>query len=269
MALKTLQHFGFTVSLLAASGTASAYVIDGSYSDWGINHTTLVSSTARHQIQEDDHDYYLNPGFGGQRYDAKAIYLDWDSTYFYVGVLTGMPSNNAHNPAANSYGPGDIIFDFGKDNDPEFALKTRTAGGLVKGKLYAPGTWQYGIWSAPAVLANASNPSTDIVGIASGSFVADAQLVYNNNFTTGLGAWSSDKHYFIEAKIPLTAFGPHWSVTGPTEALNVQWAALCANDILVVDPPPALVGEPHGIALLGMALGTLVPVGRRARKLKR
>lgn len=267
MALPKLKALGFLLSsglTLFAASPALAYDIDGGFSDWGINSTTLVSSTAREQVQEDQHVNYLNPGFGGQRYDAEAIYLDWDATYFYVGVLTGLPSNNAHDPGANSYGPGDIIFDFNKDNDPEFALKLRNAGGLTRGKLYAPGTWEYGIWSSPGVLANASNPSTDIVGIKTGTEVANAALVYNNNFTTGLGQWSNDKHYFIEARIPLSAFGAHWAGTGPVEALNVHWAALCANDIIVVDPAP--VSEPGGAGLLGLALGSIAVVRRKARK---
>lgn len=270
MALSRLNVLGLAVTLgMAAVNPTSAapYVIDGSFADWGVNHTTLVSSTAREQIQEDQHDNFLNPGFGGQRYDAEAMYLDWDDTYFYVGVITGLPSNNAHNPAGNSYGPGDIIFDFGKDNDPEFALKLRTADGLTKGKLYAPGAWQYGIWSSPGVLATPSQPSTDIVGIQSGTAVANAHLVYNNNYTTGLGQWLADKHYFIEARIPLSAFGSNWLSTGPVTALDVHWAALCANDIILVDPAP--VSEPGAAGLMGLALGSLVMAGRKSRRRNR
>lgn len=269
MALPKLNALGCLLSLgltSVAASSAHAYTIDGMFSDWGIHHTTLVSSTAREQVQEDQHDNFLNPGYGGQRYDAEAIYLDWDATYFYVGVLTGLPSNNTHNPSGNSYGPGDIIFDFNysEDDNPEFALKLRNAGGLTKGKLYAPGTWEYGIWSAPGVLANGSNPSTDIVGIKTGTEVANTTLVYNNTYTTGLGQWTSDKHYFIEARIPLSAFGGHWAGTGPREALNVHWSALCANDIIVVDPAP--VSEPGVAGLLGLALGSIAVVRRKARK---
>lgn len=259
-ALALAATFAFTTPALA-------YTINGSFSDWGINHTTLVSSTARFQHQEDQHENFLDPGYGGQRYDAEAIYLDWDASYFYVGVLTGLPSNNAHNPAANSYGPGDIIFDFGKDNNPEFALKTRNANGLVKGKLYKPGTWEYGLWSGPGVLATPGHPSTDIVGIRSGTLVANASLVYNNNATTGLGAWAADQHYFIEARIPLSAFGNLWQGDGPVEALNVHWAALCANDIITVDPAP--LPEPGAAGLMALTLGSVAFVRRKSRRQRR
>lgn len=261
-----LRTIALTLTLSAAA-PALAYTIDGSYVDWSINSTTLISSTAREQAQEDQNTYFLDPGYGGQRYDAEAMYLDWDDTYFYVGVLTGLPSNNAHNPAGNSFGPGDIIFDFGKDNDPEFALRTRNADGLVKGKLYKPGTWEYGLWSAPGVLASPGHPSTDIVGLKTGTQVANASLVYNNTYTTGLGLWTSDRHYFIEARIPLSAFGTLWTADGPADALNVHWAALCANDIIVVDPAP--VPEPGAAQLIALSLGIGVMTARKGRRSRR
>ena len=161
--LKLLQiSAGLNLAFAATTACALPYTIDGLFADWGVNSTTLQSSTARKQTIEDQHDSYLNPGYGGQKYDAEAMYLDWDANYLYVGVLTGLPSNNPHNPAGNSYGPGDIILDFGLDNNPEFAFKVITRNGLTKGKVYqplsSPTTWHYGIWSAPNVLANGSNP---------------------------------------------------------------------------------------------------------------
>ncbi len=70
-----------------------------SYSDWSINSTTLSSAAANAQKVEDDHSSYLNPGFGGQAYDAEALYATWDSAYLYSGLMRGRA------PGASGWSP--------------------------------------------------------------------------------------------------------------------------------------------------------------------
>lgn len=265
-ATSKLHQLGLAVALACVATAASAvpYSIDGSFADWQINSSTLRSSTARAQTVEDDHDNYLNPGYGGQTYDAEAMYLDWDANFLYVGILTGMPSTQPQNPAQNSYGPGDIILDFGRDNNPEFAFKVITSGGLTAGKLYQPGVWDFGIWQAPKVLATAQNPSKDVVGIRSGTEVATGSLAYSLNGYNNLGAWLNDTHYFIEAKIPVSAFGSLWQGGGPKVALDVHWAALCGNDIILTDPAP--ISEPAMGGLLALTMGSLAWHRRKYKK---
>jgi hypothetical protein len=248
----------------ATSANAIPYTIDGVKDDWNINTLTLVSSTAKSQTIEDQtggSGTYLNPGYGGQKYDAEAMYLDWDASYLYVGVLTGLPKNNPN--GGGSYGPGDIILDFGRDGNPEFAFVVTSLGGFTPGALYKPGTWSYGLWSAPNVLATTAHPSPDEVAIKTGTYVTTGELAYSSSPITGLGAWGSDQHYFIEAKIPTSAFGSLWSIAGPKVDVDVSWAALCANDIIKADPQP--VPEPATIGLLGVAMGSIVWLRRRSR----
>ena len=96
------------VASLATAVRAQTYVIDSNISDWGINSTTLISSTAKSQMIEDfvGASGYVGPQYGGQTYDAEAIYVDWNSSRVFVGVLTGMP------PTHTNYSPADILFDF-------------------------------------------------------------------------------------------------------------------------------------------------------------
>lgn len=261
-----LHQLGTALAFACAASAANAvpYNIDGSFADWQINSHTLKSSTARKETIEDQHDSYLIPGYGGQTYDAEAIYLDWDANFLYVGVLTGMPKTQLHNPARNSWGPGDIILDFGRDKHPEYAFKVISRDGLTSGRLYQGTTWDYGLWYQPNILATNLHPSTDVVGVKTGNQIATGNLAYSSIGSKNLGDWVLDTHYFIEAKIPTSAFGNLWRGDGPKVSLDVSWAAMCGNDIIVVDPAP--VSEPAMGGLITLMLGSLAWHRRKQKK---
>ena len=74
----------------------------------------------------------LYTSWGGQAYDAEALYVDYDSSKLYLAMITG------HNPAMangpSSYAPGDFLIDFGRDGVFEYGIKTTgaNAGSLFK-----------------------------------------------------------------------------------------------------------------------------------------
>ena len=91
--------------------------------------------------------------------------------------------------------------------------------------------------------------------------VGDAALAISNVFTN-MGSLGGN-HWFYELEVPVTAFGQHWTSSGPAEAFTVEWTMLCANDIITLDP--TRVPEPATAALLLGALGVLGSVRRRHR----
>lgn len=252
---------------------ASAYVIDGSISDWGLQRTGSVTDWTpllgvkawAVEDQTGPLSAFLDPGYGGQRYDAEALYLDWDATYLYILVVTGLPPGNVHDPAANSYGAGDILIDFGRDGSFDYGLVVKNYAGLLPGEVYRTGSLHYGIWSSPGV---PGTPSPYAVALASGTPVGTAQLAYSTTGVNNLGQYKSDLHYAIEAAIPLAALGSDWGVNGPNKAFDVQWTMYCANDLITVDPAPTAVSEPNMLALLALAgLSVVVPLRRARRRL--
>ena len=114
-----LSSFFSTLAALVAL-PASAYTIDGNLADWGISSPSFTPSLpVKGYVIEDQTggaNTFLNPGYGGQPYDAEALYVNYDSTNLYLGLITG------HSPQNTSYAPGDFLIDFGHS----CPVKTRT-----------------------------------------------------------------------------------------------------------------------------------------------
>lgn len=254
---------------------AGSLNIDGNFADWGVvNNGSSAGWTPNtgvlHTVEDQSNasNGYLSPGWGGQAYDAEAMYLTWytktdGQTYLAIGMITG------HDPAtatsANSFGRGDFAIDFGHDGIWDFGVLTadRTTT-LKQGDVVstANSDWATGLWSSPGVYDPEHSPY--ITRVTSGTDVGNAQLAISGAF--GDMGILGGSHWFYEVEIPVIAFGPHWQGENPSESFEVQWTMLCANDILTLDPPVTHVAEPASMALVMGALGIGGFVRRRKTK---
>lgn len=263
-----------SATALALPAHAGQIAIDGNFSDWGIvNNGTVAGWTPNSGIlytvedQSDANGGYLNPGWGGQAYDAEALYLTWytkgnGQTYLALALITG------HDPSTptsgNSYGRGDFAIDFGRDGSYEFGVLTANRSStLHQGDVVRTtnADWSTGLWSAPGVYDPAH--SKYVTKVNSGTDVGDASLAISSSFTN-MGVLGG-KHWFYEVEIPVSAFGNYWNGANPSQAFDVQWTMLCANDIIVLDPTVATVSEPASLALAVGAIG-LAGLARRRRQ---
>lgn len=278
--MKTTSLAGFALAFVTAAialpAHANPLTIDGNFADWGVkNNGTLAGWTPNSGVlftvedQSNANGGYLSPGWGGQAYDAEAMYLTWytkadGQTYLALGLITGHDPNTP--TSGNSYGRGDFAIDFGRDGSFEFGVLTADRSStLHQGDVVSTtnADWATGLWSAPGVYDPAH--STYITKVNTGTDVGNASMAISNRF--GNMGTLGGNHWFYEVEIPVSAFGNHWVGNNPSESFDVQWTMLCANDIIILDPSVATVSEPASLALALGAFG-LAGLARRRKPVR-
>lgn len=275
--MNRLSSLTIAVCSACCSLPANAFTIDGNLADWGVNPTTWVPTLGtgiqyRIEDQTGSGSFFLNPGWGGQAYDAEALYakVSQEDQKLYIALATGHNPRTPNQPTANSFGAGDFAIDFGKDGSYEVGINIKHVVSVaannsytfenfgVEGGVYRNATWSYGLWNSAGAYTNpnASGYSPDPenpTSLTGGSLVGMATLAYTTTPTTGYGIAQTDSHYFYEMSVDLQMLRDSgWK----GEAFNIHWTENCANDSILVDPPA--VPAPPTLPLIGLGLLGLI-----------
>lgn len=262
--MKTLPLSALMLAATLSGSASAALVVDGNLHDWQINQTTWVSSLPNvHSTVEDatgGSGVYLNPGFGGQAYDAEALYATFQDDKLFIALITGHDPATKDNAAKNTYAAGDFAIDFGKNGTYDLGINIVNGFGTAGG-VYANPTWAYGLWSANGSYNPGSPDKSNPTSLLGGTLIGVADFDYSKNGAGGYGTWKSDKHYFYEISVDLDVLlAAGWD----RSAFDIHWTENCANDSIVTDPG-LVVPEPGSLALLGVGMLGLVGGGLRRR----
>lgn len=238
-------------SLFVFSPLASAtMVVNGSLDDWGVTPGAYDSINPQAQwvpstagvtyVSEDQIDYSLNPGYGGQDFDVEAIYFKKEGDIAYFAVVSGFPIGGYPNYNGSAYYAGDLAIDFGSNGSYEFGVTvTNHLSGVAPDHLVGNAATD---WSTPYFTE--SGPFQ----LTGGTDLGAVQFAYNS--TTYLVG----DHYVYEYGIPVSLFGADW--TGDNPDLTVHWTMSCGNDALDLHVNAVLNPEPSTYALLLLGLSS-------------
>jgi hypothetical protein len=280
---------------LSAESMAGVIAVDGSLSDWGLfaeanptwspkgNGSAMTHAKGStyyadsgsythngYQIYYTVNDYitggngFLSPGYGGQAYDAEAIYLTWDAHSLYVALVTGHDPNTQNNPSGNTYSAGDFALNFwsGTDNRTyEFGIRTPHQSNNI-------GTFTTDVyrttnddWLKDPLWKTQAVTSLDTSKLTAGDVAGQASMVVQQG-PKKIGAGSDASRWIYEISVDRSILG----TLALNSKLNVSWAMNCANDLIEVDPPFSTVDEPPVWALLGLTLPAMFWRRRRSSK---
>ncbi len=197
-------------------------------------------------------------GFGGQLFDAKAMYARNDATTLYVGIVTGFnPAGVLHDGITYHVGDLAVNPDWSKATAafglllPDGAVGTAGQAGVVAG----------GTWIVPNLATGVAPPPyidrpllPDETPLAYGTFSYEDTGVTYTDAQTGQDVPIS----IYELSIPLASIG--MSAGGK---VDLSWGMSCNNDSLQLTHE-IIVPEPTGLSGAMLALGGLLVRRRKA-----
>lgn len=244
--------------LMASQAAGYTITVDGQVSDWGIDPNGYWTSDwdpypgTYANIGGSSEDYrpgsggYVNPGWGGQTYDAEAFYFTADEQYAYFCVVTGFPPGGTDHDD-----PGDIAIDINRDGTWDFGIETTGDNGNVVGGLYTDVDWH------GATMFPSSSPA----------YIMDGVLAWDPDFTSLYYSALGCGHYAIETAVPLAELP--LAQVGMT-AFRAHWTMECGNDEVDLDaglPPEfGIIPEPGTTTLLSGGVLAMLVAGSRKRK---
>lgn len=237
-----------SVCTILSADSQAGFVVDGYlHDDWGVRPGAYGSSDwaqnggilGYEEDQKDTSNGYLNPGYGGQKFDSEAIYATRSGGNIYLAIVTGHPQDGW-----NTRKPGDVFINFG--TGMQYGLSVR---GADAGRLYKNPVWNTDPFWGTTTPTDMKNGAWTDKGFI--------EFVY---FHTYHGSGTSNDHWVMEIRIPESFFGTDWMNGG-----YVSWTQTCANDVIRLDIP-STTPEPASMALLGAGIIGIISSRRRFGK---
>jgi len=273
---------------LSAESMAGVITADGNLEDWGLftNGSTTWTPSGNQSGKSYSYngwtiyyaidDYisggngFLDPGYGGQAYDAEALYVTWDENNLYIALVTGHDPNTPNNPSGNTYSAADFALNFWSGSDDhtyEFGIRTphqfNSSGNPANIGTFTTDVYRTtnDDWKKDPLWNTGTVTSLDISQLTTEDRLGQASMTIKkgpNNI--GLGSGS---HWIYEISVDKDLFGDAFK---NNSGLNISWTMNCANDIITVEDDIPTIDEPPVWALLGLTLPAVFWRRRRSEK---
>ncbi|MCB1768507.1 MAG: hypothetical protein KDJ31_02220 [Candidatus Competibacteraceae bacterium] len=279
-----LMAYALGLGLSAESMAGDINITDGNLQDWGL----FTNSSGRqpwtpggnsndkngtgqysHQgltIYYTFEDYtggnggFVDPGYGGQAYDAEAIYVTWDADNLYIALVTG------HNPNTKetngNYAAGDFALNFWKDADDgiyDFGIRTphnfNSSSNPANIGQFTTDVYKTtnDDWLKDPFWGTGVVTSLDTQKLTSQDKVGSATMRVTKlpgSLDIGPGP-AGHSHWLYEVSVDKSIFGDAFK---NNTDLDISWTMNCSNDVITVQDDIPTIDEPPAWALLGLTL---------------
>lgn len=217
------------------------------------------------QFADDDGVYsrgYVDPGWGGQDFDAEYLYYKLDGNVLSLGLQTGFDINdNKVRHRGYNYFGGDLALSFDGSADSyeyavDFGLFTRDYFDLGNDKVEADSNND---GRDAAGLYSVTEWNNDIYYSAESSpFAMDSGSQVDSLLTNTSGLVGDS--YFRAVSFDLAALN-----LGSEFVLDAHWTMSCGNDAIDGQVAVATVPEPATLPLMALGFLGLIVLRRRTR----
>ncbi len=213
-------------------------------------------------------EFYLAPGYGGQKFDAEYLFYKLDGNSLSVGLQTGfdiISDTGQYRANDRTYYSGDLALSFdGNTSNYEYAIDfgnlTKNYAGTanISAQGNASGIDTAGLYKANSWNNDIHFGQSSPYAVSSGSLLLAAN---GGNFSQGNGVLGGDTSYFSIFTFDLS------NITGlqPNFVLDAHWTMSCGNDAIDGRVALANVSEPNPLLLFVLGFAGLVIARRRLK----
>ena len=206
---------------------------------------------------------FVDPGWGGQAFDAEYLYYKWDGPVLSIGLQSGFDLTTGHvATGGKDYYAGDLALSFdGNASNYEYAvdfgLYTEDySGKKVDATADDPsdtGIDTAGLYSVSQWNTNVAFPQSNPFAMDRGMLIRTITNISGNEIVDG------DRSFYRIVSIDLSGLNL-------TSNVAMHWTMSCGNDVIDgITRSTVKVPEPGTLALLGSGLFGLGLVRRRRR----